>query len=83
MTIPFAKWGIDILGPLPLTLAHFKFYIVGIDYFTKWVETEPLVTIIELHKFLYNNIIYWFGVLEHIVTNNTKQFDSGPFEAFY
>ncbi|XP_019184806.1 PREDICTED: uncharacterized protein LOC109179766 [Ipomoea nil] len=33
--------------PLPLALGRFKFCVVAIDYFTKWVETEPLATITE------------------------------------
>ena len=45
---PFAKWGIDLIGPLPTALAKAKFAIVAIDYFTKWVEVEPLSTIIEV-----------------------------------
>ena len=41
----FNKWGIDLLGYLPLTLRQVKYLIVAIDYFTKWVEAEPLSTI--------------------------------------
>ncbi|XP_057975986.1 uncharacterized protein LOC131163413 [Malania oleifera] len=44
---PFAQWGMDILGPLPLTASQRKFLVVAIDYFTKWVEVEPLATITE------------------------------------
>ena len=39
---PFAQWGLDIIGPFPTTLRQLKFLVVGIDYFTKWVEVEPL-----------------------------------------
>ncbi|XP_047151087.1 uncharacterized protein LOC124823012, partial [Vigna umbellata] len=39
---PFAQWGMDIVGPFPTGLAHKKFILVAIDYFTKWVEAEPL-----------------------------------------
>ena len=38
---PFAQWGLDILGPLPMGIRQMKFLIVGIDYFTKWVERSP------------------------------------------
>ena len=44
---PFAQWGLDIVGPFPMTLRQLKFLVVGIDYFTKWVEAEPLATITE------------------------------------
>ncbi|MCI65872.1 gypsy retrotransposon integrase-like protein, partial [Trifolium medium] len=39
---PFAWWGLDILGPFTTGLAQSKYLIVGVDYFTKWVEAEPL-----------------------------------------
>ncbi|MCI53488.1 gypsy retrotransposon integrase-like protein, partial [Trifolium medium] len=42
---PFAWWGMDILGPFTTGLAQSKYLIVGIDYFTKWVEAEPLANI--------------------------------------
>lgn len=38
--------GLDILGPLPLTKEMYKFAIVGIDYFTKWVEAVPIRRIV-------------------------------------
>jgi len=43
---PFAKWGIDILGPFPLGRGQTKFMIVAVDYFTKWIEAEALTKII-------------------------------------
>ena len=42
---PFAQWGLDIIGPFPITMRQLKFLIVSIDYFTKWVEAEALATI--------------------------------------
>jgi hypothetical protein len=44
---PFAQWGLDIMEPLPVGRRQLKFLVVGIDYFTKWVEAEPLATITE------------------------------------
>ena len=35
----------DILRPLPLAKGQVKFLIFAIDYFTKWIEVEPLATI--------------------------------------
>jgi len=37
---PFAKWGMDILGPFPLGQGQTKFMIVIVDYFTKWIEQK-------------------------------------------
>ena len=39
---PFAQWGLDILGSFPTGTRQMKFLVVGIDYFTKWVEAKPL-----------------------------------------
>ena len=59
---PFQQWGLDILGPLPIGRGHCKFIIVAVDYFTKWVEAEPLATIIEqkVRNFVWRFIICRF-----------------------
>ena len=44
---PFTQWGLDIVGPFPTAIRQLKFLIMGIDYFTKWVEAEALATITE------------------------------------
>ena len=43
----FAQWGVDILGPFSMRTRQMKFLMIGIDYFTKWVEVEPLAKISE------------------------------------
>ena len=43
----FAQWGLDIIGPFPIAVRQLKLLVVGIDYFTKWVEAEALATITE------------------------------------
>ena len=35
------------MGPFLIALQQLKFLIVGIDYFTKWIEAEALATITE------------------------------------
>ena len=42
---PFAQWGLDIVGPVPKAAGNKKYLLVATDYFTKWVEAEPLVNI--------------------------------------
>ncbi|XP_072078073.1 uncharacterized protein [Arachis hypogaea] len=44
-TRPFGQWGVDLLGPFPVGPGQVKYLIVTIDYYTKWVEAEPLATI--------------------------------------
>ncbi|XP_010666430.2 uncharacterized protein LOC104883586 [Beta vulgaris subsp. vulgaris] len=43
--IPFAQWRMDIIGPFTPAFGGRKFLIVGIDYFTKWIEAEPTAKI--------------------------------------
>jgi hypothetical protein len=61
---PFAQWGLDIMGPFPVGQRQLKFLVVGIDYFTKWVEAEPLATITEknVRGFVWKTIICRFGI---------------------
>ena len=44
---PFSQWGLDIMSPFPTAVRELKFLVVGINYFTKWVEAEALATITE------------------------------------
>ena len=71
---PFTQCGIDIMGPLPLGKKQLRFLIVAIDYFTKWVEVEPVTMIIEakVTSFVWKNIICRFGVSHVIILDNGK-----------
>ena len=78
---PLAQWGIDIMGPFPLGKKQLKFLIMAINYFTKWVEAEPIMMIIEgkVRSFVWKNIICRFGVPYVIISDNGKQFDNPKF----
>ena len=81
---PFQKWGLDILGPLPIGKGQCKFIIVAVDYFTKWAEAEPLATITEqkISNFVWRSIICKFGIPRALVSDNGKQFDNAKFRDF-
>ena len=83
MTTPwsFSQWGLDIMGPFPTVVRKLKFLVVGIDYFTKWVEVEALATITEknIRSFVWKNIIYKYGIPRVLVSDNGKQFDNNAF----
>ncbi|KAL5541209.1 hypothetical protein UlMin_042682 [Ulmus minor] len=51
---------------------------VAIDYYTKWVEAEPLQEITEARTtdFIWRNIICRFGIPHSLVSDNGTQFDS-------
>ncbi|XP_073033782.1 uncharacterized protein [Primulina eburnea] len=50
--------GMDIVGPFLVARAQKKFLLVAVEYFSKWVEAEPLARITEKEvlKFLWKNI---------------------------
>ncbi|GFS43259.1 hypothetical protein Acr_00g0084400 [Actinidia rufa] len=81
---PFVQWGVDILGPLPQAPLQQKFLIVAIDYFTKWIEAEPLAKITEKNTrdFIWKHIICRFGVPKVIISDNARQFDNDKFKLF-
>ncbi|KAK0600228.1 hypothetical protein LWI29_012865 [Acer saccharum] len=78
---PFAMWGIDLIGLMPTATGGAKHAIVAVDYFTKWVEAEPLVHITEANtiSFVKKNILYRFGIPNTIITDNGTQFDGRKF----
>ena len=57
------------MGPFPLGKKQLRFPIVAIDYFTKWIEAEPVTTITEarITSFVWKNIICKFGVPRVII----------------
>ncbi|RDX73388.1 Gypsy retrotransposon integrase-like protein 1, partial [Mucuna pruriens] len=75
---PFHKWGIDILGPFPIAPGQLKFLIVAVDYFTKWVEADPVATISteRVKRFLWKRIVCRFGIPAEIISDNDTQFAS-------
>jgi ribonuclease HI len=81
---PFSQWGLDIVGPLPRAPGNRQWLIVATDYFTKWVEAEPLVHITDADskRFVWKNIITRFGIPRVLVSDNGSQFTSGPFREF-
>jgi len=75
---PFHTWGIDILGPFPLAIRQMKYLIVAIEYFTKWIEAEPVaqITAHKVQHFVWKNIVCRFGVQMRLVSDNGTQFAS-------
>ncbi|GAU41925.1 hypothetical protein TSUD_25660 [Trifolium subterraneum] len=67
---PFAWWGMDILGPFTRGNLQCRYLIVGVDYFTKWVEAEPLPEInsFRILRFFKRDILCRFGIPQAVAS---------------
>jgi transposase InsO family protein len=74
--IPFFQVGIDIMGPLPKTLTGFRYVVVAIDHFTKWVEARALeeADAQSITRFLYEDIICRHGVPTILSSDKGSEF---------
>ncbi|XP_072071786.1 uncharacterized protein [Arachis hypogaea] len=81
---PFNQWGIDILSPFPTAPRQMKYLVVAIDYFSKWIEAQPLarITSSQMISFVWKYIICRFGIPSHIITDNGRQFTDHNFKDF-
>ena len=54
------------------------------DYYTKWVEAEPLANIrdMDAKRFVWKNIVTQFGIPHTLILNNGLQFDSKAFKRY-
>ena len=61
-----------------------KYLLVDTDYFTKWVEVEPLSNIrdVDVKKFLWNNIVTCFEIPHTLISDNRLQFDIKSFRRY-
>jgi transposase InsO family protein len=77
---PFIIWGIDMMGVLPRAPRGFRFLFAANDMFTKWMEAMPIVNNTQeaVVKFL-QSIIYRFGILKWVLTDNGTQFKGAKF----
>ena len=62
-----------------------RYLLVGTDYFTKWVEAEPLANIrdVDAKMFVWKSIVTRFGVPHTLISDNGLQFDSKAFRRYY
>ena len=75
----------DIIGPFSPRKGQTKHLLVAIDYFTKWIEVEPLASIsaINVKIFVWKNIVCRFGVSHTIISDNVRQFIDRGHQSFY
>jgi len=81
---PFTQWGLDIVRPFPNAAGNKRYLLVCTDYFTKWVEAEPLANIrdIDAKRFVWKNIVTQFGITHILISDNGLQFDGKTFRSY-
>jgi hypothetical protein len=77
---PFRGCGLDFIGKIHLLSSKgHHFVLVGMNYFTKWIEVVPLKNM--MHKkviqFITEHIIYRFGIRQTLMTDQGTSFVSG------
>lgn len=82
--IPFAVWGINLIGSIPIVKCHLKFCVIVIDYMTKQVEASPLRKITEedMKKSFQESVVLRFGNPRVLISDNGTQFIGRKFEGF-
>ena len=79
----FDVWGIDFMGPFPISSDGYPYILVVVDYVSKWVEviatrTNDARTIL---KFLHKNIFTRFGTPKAIISDEGSHFCKKLFES--
>lgn len=74
---PFRGWALNFIGEnRPASSKQQKFILVGINYFTKWIEVVPLVKVDQevVIEYIQKHILYRFGIPETITTDQGSVF---------
>src|SRR3954468_7458687 len=82
---PFRGWALDLIGEIhPKSSKGQRYILVGINYFTKWVEAIPLANVDQeaVIKFIQRHIIYRFGIPESITTDQGLVFTGRKMQDF-
>jgi hypothetical protein len=76
-------WGLDSVGPFRTTPGGYKFILVAVDKFNKWIEVRPVakVTLEEVAKFM-QDITHRFGVPNRIIIDLGTAFTGSAFWDF-
>ena len=78
----FFKLGMNLFGPFKAAPGQLQWLIVAVDYFTKWIEAEPVatITLAQAQKFLARNIISRFRIPTKVIMENRTQFIDKGFQ---
>ncbi|XP_058760374.1 uncharacterized protein LOC131633701 [Vicia villosa] len=82
---PFRGWDLDVIGEIkPASSKQQRYILVGIDYFTKWVEVVALRNVDQeaVIDFIQDHIICRFGIPETITTDQGTVFTGKKMQEF-
>ncbi|KAG1136673.1 hypothetical protein G6F37_012204 [Rhizopus arrhizus] len=81
-SFPFQRVALDFWGPLPETTNGYKYILVALDTYTKFVELYPVYPTSgeDVAKTFYNNFILKHGVPQEVLQDNGPPF-SGLFHS--
>ena len=71
--------GMDVIEPItPKASNGHRFIFMVIDYFTKWVKATSYASVTKLVvcKFVKREIIYRYGLLECIISDNASNLNN-------
>lgn len=73
-----------MIGPFLTAMSQLRFILVVVDYFTKWIDAEPLakITTTKIVNFYWRRIVCRFGAPRVIVLDNGTQFTSNQTKEF-
>ena len=72
------------MGPFLKDARNKRWLLVGTDYFTKWVETEPLANIkdMDAKRFVWKSIVTQLGIPHTLILDNGLHFDNKAFRRY-
>uniref|UniRef100_A0A2N9J370 Integrase catalytic domain-containing protein n=1 Tax=Fagus sylvatica TaxID=28930 RepID=A0A2N9J370_FAGSY len=73
---PFDAWGLDVVRPLPKSLAGHLYILAATGYFSKWAKVISLKEVKKENvvNFIRTHLIYRYGIPHYIMTDNGKPF---------
>jgi len=78
-----SPWSFDMLGSYVIDLINpkanngYKFILVALNYFTKWVKANSYAHVTQkvVKKFIEKDLVCRYGLLAKLITNNTLNFN--------
>ncbi|KAK2701285.1 hypothetical protein QYM36_020051 [Artemia franciscana] len=76
--MPFLVWALDGAGPFPITSSGNRYVLVGVDLFSSLVVLKCITAMNTENtiKFLWENIIAYYGLPEAVLTDHGSNFDN-------